>query len=377
VRPSTIGMVTADAHVNEPRDLWSSNLPTKLRDQAMHGIQSTEDGGWEIMFEGFELAKRSLQEEERLRGTEVDYRLKMMAQEGIAGEIICPTIGLYVWMLKDPEGGRISCRIYNDWILDTLESRSPRFRCVGIVPTWDVKDAIAEVQYISSIGLAGVMLPVVGPKGWNHRDWEPLWSAIEETGLTVSFHQGSGHDMIWYRGPGATIANLVATQSIGPRTATMLATSGVLERHPGLHFVFIEFNTGWLAWSMSTADYYTDAFARYGTTVDMDPAHNYHSTRAAKPAVWPALAEPPSHYMRSQIHSTFQDDPVGMNNIPLTGPECVLFGADYPHEEGTFPHTRSIVDGLSEGFSDDVVRKVFRNTAGNLFGFDMAEISPM
>ena len=34
---SKIGLVSADSHVNEPRDLWSANLPPSLRTQAMAG----------------------------------------------------------------------------------------------------------------------------------------------------------------------------------------------------------------------------------------------------------------------------------------------------------------------------------------------------
>ena len=43
---SEIGLISADSHVNEPRDLWSSNLPPSLRSQAMQGIESGEDGSW-------------------------------------------------------------------------------------------------------------------------------------------------------------------------------------------------------------------------------------------------------------------------------------------------------------------------------------------
>jgi predicted TIM-barrel fold metal-dependent hydrolase len=198
---------------------------------------------------------------------------------------------------------------------------------------------------------------------------------VEETGLPVVMHQGTGHDMIWYRGPGASVANLLATQSMGPRAAALLATSGVLERHPGLHVVFVEFNVGWLAWTMQTIDFYTESFDRYGTTDRMGSGrHRRHDgdgpPRPPKRVIDPKLPEPPSFYLRRQVHATFQDDPVGIHNLALTGPDCLLWGSDYPHEEGTYPHSRETVDRLSAGLDEATTAKVFRDTAARLFDFD-------
>ena len=334
----------------------------------MRGIASTEDGGWSLILDGRHVGKAGSTEEDRLRVIQPEHRLEIMRSEGIVGEAIFPTIGLYVWMLQDPDGGKASCRIYNEWIHDQLESRSPRFRCAGLVPTWRVEDAIEEVQLIAELGLAAVMMPVVGPTSYNRREWEPLWSAIAETGLPVVMHQGTGHDMIWYRGPGATVANLLATQSMAPRMAAMLATSGVLERHPSLHVAFVEFNTAWLAWTMETIDFYTEHFSRYGTTENMGSAALAKSS--AKPVIYPELSERPSFYIRRQIRATFQEDLVGLHNVPFTGPDCLMWGNDYPHEEGTYPDSRQVVERMVKDLDDDIVRRVFRDNGAALFGFE-------
>ncbi len=163
--------------------------------------------------------------------------------------------------------------------------------------------------------------------------------------------------MFFYRGPGAGVSNLLATQSMGPRAAGLLATSGVLAAHPDLHVVFVEFNTGWLGWTMQTLDFYTESFRRYGTTP------------SGKPWVNPDLPEPPSHYLRRQVHATFQDDPVGLTNRALTGADCLIWGSDYPHEEGTYPHSREVVARLSAILNPVEIDLVFRTNAARLFGF--------
>jgi predicted TIM-barrel fold metal-dependent hydrolase len=201
------------------------------------------------------------------------------------------------------------------------------------------------------------MLPAVATPDWNHRNWAPLWSAIEETGLPIVIHQGTGHSMFFYRGPGAGVSNLLATQSMAPRTAALLATSGVLAAHPELHFVFVEYNVGWLAWTMQTLDFYTQAFAQYGYTGE------------GKKWVNPELPELPSYYLRRQVHATFQDDPIAVHNIGFTGAAPLMWGSDYPHEEGTYPHSRVTVARLADELDDADATLVFRQNAAQLFNF--------
>jgi predicted TIM-barrel fold metal-dependent hydrolase len=363
---SDIGMISADSHVNEPRDLWSSNLPPSLREQAMRGIQAGDDGGWDLVLDGKHIFQKDMDSEtDRLAVLDPEKRFEVMRVDGVVAECIFPSIGLYVWMLTDPEGGQASCQIYNDWMYDTMQRKSARFCCAGLIPTWSPEMAVAEVERVASLGLRALMLPAIADPMWNHRSWEPLWQAIAATGLPVVMHQGTGHDMVWYRGPGATITNLVATQSMAPRVATMLSTSGVLERYPDLHVVFIEFNTGWLAWTMETMDYYDVAFRRYDTFVER---------KSGKPSIYPDLPEQPSFYVKRQIHSTFQVDNVGISNIERSGAECLMWGNDFPHEEGTYPHSRKLVDEQAAGLDADVARKIFRENALEVFNFDPAVI---
>src|ERR1700722_12605454 len=333
---SHLPLISADAHVSEPRMLWWDSLPESMRDRAPARIRPTEEGAWELgRHEETTLTQRQkdrAEEMSRVETTSLDFRLKVMHEDGISAECVFPTIGLYIWDIEDPELGEACCEVYNDWIYDILESKSDRHSCAALIPTWDIDHAVKEVRRISAMGLGSAMLPVKGvPKEYNRIDhWEPLWAAIEEEGLPIAMHQGTGHDMLFYRGPGAAVANLLATQSMAPRSAGLLATSGTLERHPGLHFVYVENNAAWIAWAMDTLDFYYEAFLD-------NPGW-----------VKPLLKEKPSHYIARQIHGTFQWDPTGVNNINRTGIGALMWGSDYPHAEGTYPHSRKIVQELCE-----------------------------
>ncbi len=322
----------------------------------MRGIQAADDGNWEVLLEGHHIDKTTSEEADRMKVADAEHRYQIMREEGIAAECIYPTIGLYVWMLTDPAAGAASCRVYNEWIASGL-ARSPRFKCAGLVPTWNVDDAVAEVEWIAESGLGALMVPAVANPDWNHRTWAPLWSAIAASGLPAVVHQGTGHSMYFYRGPGAGVANLLATQSMAPRMAGLLATSGVLAANPRLHVVFVEYNVGWLAWAMQTLDYYQRAFTEAGYTAE------------GKKWVNVELPEPPSQYLRSQVHATFQDDPIGLNNIAYTGAEALIWGSDYPHHEGTYPHSQQTVRRLAAPLDEAAATRVFRQNAAELFHF--------
>jgi predicted TIM-barrel fold metal-dependent hydrolase len=358
MKASLLPKVSADAHLNEPHDLWSSRAPRALRDAVPQRIRQSSDGAWTLVVGGAPVVgDAKSDEEERLdneqrRGfARVEVRLDMMRSDGINAEMIYPTIGLYIYVIADGDTGAASCLIYNDWVQERLGGVSPRVRFAALVPTWDVDDAVAEVHRVAAWrSVGGLMLPLVADPSWNQPEWEPLWSAIEETGLPAVMHQGTGHDMIFYRGWGSPTANLLSTQSMAPRAAALLACSGVLERHPALHAVLVEVNAGWMAWAMSTLDEYYQAHAHWSK---------------------PKLAALPSEYLRLQVHATFQADPVAVHNMVLTGTDCLLWGNDYPHPESTFPGSGAVLDRLFENVDDEgAVREVISGNAVRLFGFD-------
>src|SRR5215218_2026209 len=107
---ATLGLISGDSHVNEPRDLWRENLPASLRDRALRGIKPGSDGNWELVMEGEPLGASAEAEPVRMQITDPEHRYEVMRQEGVVGECIYPSIALYVWMLGDAEVGAASCR---------------------------------------------------------------------------------------------------------------------------------------------------------------------------------------------------------------------------------------------------------------------------
>ena len=121
----------------------------------------------------------------------------------------------------------------------------------------------------------------------------------------------------------------------------------------------VEVNAGWMAWTMSTLDEYYLAHRDIGWTK-------------------PILAELPSHYLRRQVHATFQDDPVAIHNIPFTGTDCLLWGNDYPAPREHVPRTRTRCSTrLLVDVDDDDARAVVFDNARALFGFSQSVREPV
>ncbi|HEY2105783.1 MAG TPA: amidohydrolase family protein, partial [Candidatus Binataceae bacterium] len=82
----------------------------------------------------------------------------------------------------------------------------------------------------------------------------------------------------------------------------------------------------------------------------------------------PKLDEPPSFYARRQFYHTFEDDKAGLMHLPMLNENGLMWGSDYPHTEGTFPHSR---EQIAKDFADlpaDVTRKIIRDNAARLYG---------
>jgi predicted TIM-barrel fold metal-dependent hydrolase len=59
-----------------------------------------------------------------------------------------------------------------------------------------------------------------------------------------------------------------------------------------------------------------------------------------------------------------------MRNVPFSGDVSLMWGHDYPHEEGTYPHSRKLVDEQSSVVTSEQARRIFRENALEVFKFD-------
>jgi len=351
-------LISADSHVNEPPEMFAERLPVGLRDRGPH--LETIDGVECLVMEGMRPRKLprgrdALTGEALARaqagGWEPQLRLRDQDRDGVSGEVIFPTLGLQAcFMAPDAELQMALARAYNDWLAEIFVPYPQRFAAAAIIPMLDVEAACREATRAAKLGLRSLFLPCQVPaRPYNDPAYDPFWAVAQDTGLTLTFHAGTGHEPRIERGAGGAVINyLLGSQIDGAHVVLYLTMSGVLERFPRMQFVTVETGSAWLAWVMTT----------------MDEIYEKHHMWAR-----PKLELKPSDYVRRQGHVTFQNDPVGVHNRTFTGVDALVWGSDYPHPEGTWPESRASLAEQLAGVPDDEAAKMAGGTAARLFGF--------
>jgi len=348
---ATITVNSADSHVMEPDDLWSANLPDKLKSAGL-SVEKTDDG-FELISVGDTLLRRetpAMIERTTPPGSgDPVARIKDLDDQGVWLELLFPSRALWLWNVFDASVVYPSMQIYNDWVLDTFMRASDRFIAGAMIGLLDIDEAVREMHRAKEAGFQALALPCTPPPGldYNSPEFDPIWHTAEELATPLCFHVGTGNNPIVARGPGGAVINYVETFHPAQRAVAHLVASGVLERHPTMHVLFIEGGASWLA----------------SLCERMDEGYHQHEIFAR-----PKLAMLPSEYVKRQVHASFQRDRAALRTIDITGLDAILFGTDYPHMEGTWPHTQETVQAIFEDATPEVTAAVAGGTLAKLLG---------
>jgi len=366
--PNKYFMVSADCHANEPATLWHERMDKSFRNR-LPRIEKDKVGATFQITEGFRpLRLRNIvyegeDLERNLAGKTPAERLRDHFRDGIDAEVIFPNKGLAMWATPDAAFANALCRCWNDWAWELFGPYNDRLAPMGCIATGDLDGAIREVQRLAKLGFRGFTLPckpVWGPPdheqpNYNQPDFDPLWAALQDADLPFTFHVSTGRDPRTSRGNGGAVINY-AVHSLAPTMEPIanLCASGVIERFPKLRFGSIEAGIGWVPWAL----------------LAMDEAYKKHH-------MWvrPKLKNLPSDYFRSNGFASFQEDPAGLalaREHGLVG--NFLWANDYPHHEGTWPHSAQAVERTMHMLEEDEREKILGLNAARLFGFPIRRL---
>jgi predicted TIM-barrel fold metal-dependent hydrolase len=283
-------------------------------------------------------------------GHDVAVRIQDLDAEGIWGELVYASLGVWQYLIQDPQLAREGQRVSNDWAMEHIQRISNRFVVTAGISLLSVDDAVEETYRCAEMGFRAIALPVELPQGqedFNMPSWDPLWRAAEETGVVVAFHIGTGTDKLdVFPGPGSVITNYVETSFPGQRAIIKMVSSGALERYPALRVVCSE---GGASWVPFIGDRMNEAFRQHGAFV------------------WPRLSMLPKEFLYRQVYTSFQHDESAIGALTAQGYQNVMWGSDYPHVEGTFGHTQETLHGLFDGVDERVRYRITRGSFLELF----------
>lgn len=356
---------SADGHVVEPNDLFLRGLPEGLRKWALHAEMGEDFIGTKIGDRFVHRTRRSSNPDsdlgqKRQGPRDLDLRLKDLALDGVDAEICFPSLALFGYGVENPEAELGTAQIYNDWCHKMFTGRRDVFVPCGVLPVRDFDNTVAELKRAAAMGYTAAMLPTTVPAGvpaYNQEVWDPVFHLAGELGIVLIFHTGTGlESVIIERGPGGAVINYTHQMNDGARTVMQLVAGGVLDRNPRARIAVIEAGASWLA----------------AVAERMDEVYHGHRW-----FVKPKLSLLPSEIVRRQVHCSFQHDRACIMSRSVTGHQALLWGADYPHMEGTFPHSREVIGGLFEGIdiSEQEKADILGGTAARLFRLQRPEFT--
>jgi predicted TIM-barrel fold metal-dependent hydrolase len=361
--PEGTVVVSADDHVLEAEHLWEERLPARFKDRAPRIWR--DESGFHSEIGGVELGP--IPPEDRAGIYDLEQRANDADAEGVAKNILFPQRSLQLSRLDDPELRHACLQVYNEWLAEYLSSYPQRFYGVAILNWWDAQAACDNIQAIKDLGFKLMMIPVA-PRDVQYNDpaLEPLWSAIEESGIPVSIH--IGENLRPESGPGGLGTTLLMTLSGHHfrRLFGLLTFSGVFERHPGLKVVFTEGGIGWVASTLFEAD---KAYRDFETELTSGP-RGFSFSGSVDANAFQRPARPPSYYWFQNCYATFQDDPCGLDQLDWIGWDRVMWASDYPHRESSLGYTRLVVRDIFNRTTVDQAQAIVGGTASKLWGLD-------
>ena len=244
-------------------------------------------------------------------------------------------------------------RAFNRWLADFCAELPGRRGGVGIVQPHDIDVAVAEVRWARRNGLASVMLPTgdMSLASYHDERYDPLWAACVDEGMPVTIHSGGTP---WEGdSPYAMWVTKMEFMWWARRPLWELIFGGVFERFPDLRVAFTEQGMDWLPSMLDRMDeQYHSPFER-GITEKL-----HRSPRG----FWAANCYVGASFM-SRGECLVRDS-VGVDRI--------MWGADFPHIEGTWPHTLAAMRDAFNGCTRDEVEQMTGRTAADVYGFDLA-----
>jgi predicted TIM-barrel fold metal-dependent hydrolase len=352
----TYKLISADSHINEPPDLWTSRVPAEFRDRAPR-IEHFDQGDAWVMEGALDPINFGANcnvglppeqrpawikfEDVRTGGWDPAARLGEQDQDKVDAEILYPTPRVsnqVLWYTEDRDFHLACIRAYNDWLAEYCAYAPDRLWGVALMPNVGVEEAVAELRRTMAMpGIKGALLGQYphGGEAISDED-DAFWAVAEELNAPLSVHVGFATTAQGDKSRGKSTGSLRFFDA--PIRATQFVEGGVFDRFPNLHLVLVEVDCSWLPYMREQMD---DRFKR---TV---------------PTSRPDIKRMPSEYFTDNIFSTFITDTYGIKNREAIGVSQMMWSSDYPHSGADWPNSWKTIEdhfaGVSEGDRQEIL----------------------
>src|SRR5713101_6327460 len=201
-------ILSSDSHVFEPPDLWQTRIDAAFRDRApriqridgadqivvetdqiLSGIGLISNAG--ARFESPEtISAQGRFEDVHRGGYDPEQHLADMQLDGVAGEVLYPSQGLFYFKVVDPSLMSAIFRAYNEWLADFCSVDRARLKGIAMINLDDVEDGTKELERAAKRGFAGAMITEypLEHRRYDQPEYEPFWAAAQALAMPLSLH---------------------------------------------------------------------------------------------------------------------------------------------------------------------------------------------
>jgi predicted TIM-barrel fold metal-dependent hydrolase len=368
-------VISADTHAGADLLDYKPYLPSTLHEE-FDAWAAT----YESPFDDLIVATAQRNWDHELRTAEMDA-------DGVAGELLfpntvppffptSPNITISLPRTRDEFEKRwAGVKAHNRWQVDFVSLAPKRRRgLIQIFPN-DVDVALEEIRWGVEQGcFGGVLVPAVSPGDevvppLFHTCYEPLWALCHDLDLTVVQHSGAGSPAMPMDQPASNPVLITEMASWAQRTLPHLILAGVFERYPNLRFVPTEQGTYWVRTQLATLD------AMVPTMKSSAENRTYGIFGSSSVD---QLSQSPSDYVKRNVYfGASALSPYEADMIRFMGPDHIMWGSDYPHEEGTCPDSKVAIQWALADQPVAATRQILAGNAARLYGFDLDALAPI
>jgi len=356
--PHAFPIIDADSHVYEPPELWTSFLSANEKTLAEEAFwYERGPGGSELTVvngkpvrslnrsqlnryacfrpgetpESIGQLDPSAPFEDNPGASLGSARVQDLDALGIDHQVVYPTLfAEHLPVVESPRAAVALARAYNDWVTKLCSEGDDRLHPVAVLPLQSIPGTLAEIERVASAGFGAVLLrpSFVAGRFLNHSDYDPVWRAIEETGLVACIHPSVGSTNPEFTSAGPFVERVAGNLGIGHDIAASispvqdnmtavlaLAYYGHLENHPKLKLSLSHAGAAWFELALEKAETYLWLF----------------------PVALPVSLEPERLWLERETAVAFDawEDSVGI--IPEVYGRVGVWGSRYPHHDASTP----------------------------------------
>ena len=371
-------VISSDSHVFEPPDLWTKRIDAAFRERAprlkrvdgvdqlvveegqvLGGIGLISNAG--ARFEAPEtLSAQGSFDNVHVGGYDPEQHIKDMEIDGVSGEVLYPSQGLFYFKIIDSALMSAVFRAYNDWLAEFCATNPNRLKGIAMINLDDVRDGVRELERCAKMGLVGGMIAEypLEERRYDNPDYEVLWAAAQDLNMPLSLHTATRREGRTRGEGGSDIrdASSRSTKVFYPALSLCdMIFSGVFERYPDFKVAIVEFELSWAPYLLTNMDY---------TYVERNEEASHRFKNGLRP----------SDFFHSNVYLSFQEDDIGVRLRDVIGVDKMMWGSDYPHAESTFPKSLEILDRILDGVPQDERDKIVGTNVAGLYNFDMARV---